>query len=395
MKNGILKKLAMGMIIAAVVLSIAGCSGKTAGAGDADSGTISDQQSEVNAKVRIDGSRFTVDGKEFWINGANTPWHRWNDFTGNMDGEFWDKTFETLAEDGINCTRIWINCAGEGVVRLAPSGKIISINEEHWTDLDKLFELAEKHKVYIMPTLLSFDHCKGEDGSAKKWRALIQSKENCDLYAENYVKEFCRRYGENEYLFGIDIMNEPDWVYENEECGKLPWDNLSYLFGKCAEAIHETCSTPVTVGYGMIKYNSDKYEGDKLSDEYLKKLTGSDKAHIDFYSTHYYMWEKPYFGFPFSVTPKEFGLATDKPCIIGETENDDEKKSKMTLTEKYQSTYDNGWNGIMVWMQTEEDESWYRYDLTKTAVNAMAKQIPEKIDPLNVHGYTTDTTTSE
>ena len=33
---------------------------------------------------------------------------------------------------------------------------------------------------------------------------------------------------------GIDIMNEPEWVNENDECGQIPWDNFSYLLGKCA-----------------------------------------------------------------------------------------------------------------------------------------------------------------
>ena len=391
MKSPIIKKLTAGALALTMLICTAGCAGNSAQSGDSQQSESSQSaESTANAKVKIDGSNFTVDGKEFWINGANTPWDNWNDFGGNMDESFWDKTFEQLVSDGINCTRIWINCNGEGVVRLKGTGEIKSINEEHWNDLDKLFALAEKHHIYLMPTLLSFDHCKGEDASAKKWRALIQSKENCDAYAEQYVAEFSKRYGENEYLFGIDIMNEPDWVYENDECGKLPWDDLCYLFGKCAEVIHENCSTPVTVGFGIIKYNSAKYEGDKLADDYLKELTGSDKAYIDFYSTHYYMWEKPYFGFPFNITPEKFGLDTDKPCLIGETSNDDEKQAGMTLTEKYQNAYENGWCGVMVWMQTEEDKSWYRYDLTEVATNAMAKLIPEKIDPLNFHNYASD-----
>ena len=56
----------------------------------------------------------------------------------------------------------------------------------------------------------------------------------------------------------------------------------------------------------------------------------------------------------------------------------------MTLSEKYKSVYDNGWCGIMVWMQTtEEDYVWYRYDLTKLAVKTMEDYIPEKIHPLD------------
>jgi hypothetical protein len=223
-----------------------------------------------------------VDGKELWINGVNTPWEKWNDFSGQMDEEFWDNTFAQLAADNINCTRIWVNCNGESIINLKTTGEIKSINEQHWTDLDKLFALAEKHGVYVMATLLSFDHFKEGNGGFNEWRTMITDKTLTDSFADTYVKEFCERYGSNEYLFSIDIMNEPDWVYENAECGQIDWENLSYFFGKCAAVIHETCDTLVTVGMGMVKYNSDIYSGSKVSDEYLQELTGDENSYLDF-----------------------------------------------------------------------------------------------------------------
>ncbi|MCI8603039.1 MAG: cellulase family glycosylhydrolase [Ruminiclostridium sp.] len=351
-------------------------------------------QASENARVYIEGTKFMAGGNELWINGVNTPWKNWNDFTGSMiegtwSGDlnirFWDEEFARLVSDGINCTRIWINCEGEGIVSLTENGEIQGINENHWDDLDKLFELAEKNKLYLMPTLLSFDHFKDTTGfgSGTRWRKLIVSKENTNAYAETYVKEFCERYKDNEYIFAIDIMNEPDWVFENEECGQIDWDHLSYFFGKCASVIHENSDFLVTVGMGIIKYNSDKYEGNKVSDEYLAELTGLENSYLDFYSTHYYNWQKPWFGFPCDKSPKEFGIAEEKPCLIGETHNDDEAEIGMSLTEKYKSVYENGWNGIMVWMQfTDEDYVWYGYDYTREATSAMAEYIPEKIRPL-------------
>ena len=351
-------------------------------------------QASENARVYIEGTKFMAGGNELWINGVNTPWKNWNDFTGsmiegtwsgNLNIRFWDEEFARLVSDGINCTRIWINCEGEGIVSLTENGEIQGINENHWDDLDKLFEQAEKNKLYLMPTLLSFDHFKDTTGfgSGTRWRKLIVSKENANAYAETYVKEFCERYKDNEYIFAIDIMNEPDWVFENEECGQIDWDHLSYFFGKCASVIHENSDFLVTVGMGIIKYNSDKYEGNKVSDEYLAELTGLENSYLDFYSTHYYNWQKPWFGFPCDKSPKEFGIAEEKPCLIGETHNDDEAEIGMSLTEKYKSVYENGWNGIMVWMQsTDEDYVWYGYDYTREATSAMAEYIPEKIRPL-------------
>lgn len=374
----IIRKAAALLIYLSIGLSIVSC-GKSSDS--SSSGSEDKSENTVSARVTVDGTKFMVNGKQLWINGVNTPWYNWNDFTGSMDYDAWDKTFSQLAEDGINCTRIWVNCTGENIVRLKSTGEIKNINEGHWSDLDKLFEIAEKHKVYVMATLTSFDHCKGDIGSPERWRTMLQSKTAVDDFAEKYVKEFCSRYSKNEYLFSIDIMNEPDWVYENEECGQLPWDDLSYFFGKCAATIHENSDTLVTVGMGIIKYNSDNYDGNKISDDYLKELTGNENAYVDFYSTHYYMWQKQYYGFPFNTTTEEFGLDNVKPCLAGETSNDDSAECGYSLTEKYEIAYENGWQGVMVWMQSQEDHSWYEYGLTQEATQAFEKNHTDLVYP--------------
>lgn len=388
------KRIAATLLTAALMLS-AGCkndSGESSSEGDfgstedniatveADNTVI---EADPAAKVYIDGDKFMVDGKELWINGVNTPWQNWNDFIGYMNYDFWDSTFAQLASDGINATRIWINCDGQSTVQFRSDGTVLKINESHWEDLESLFEIASRHKVYIMATFTSFDHFKSS--GCELWRTMITTKESTDDFADKYVREFCERFGEEPYLFSIDLMNEPDWVNENSECGNIAWDDLCYFFGKCAAVVHETCSTPVTVGMGMIKYNSNNYSGDKLADSYLQELTGLDDAYIDFYSTHYYIWQRSSgMGFPFNVTPEEFGLVTDKPCLVGETSNDQEDTYGMSLTEVYQTSYEKGWNGVMVWMERQEDDTWYCYDLTAEATNAMYALIPEKVDPLGV-----------
>lgn len=334
---------------------------------------------QPSAKVTIENNKFTVDGKELWLNGCNTPWYNWNDFTGSMDEEAWEETFAMLAQDNINCTRIWLNCDGQSIVRLNGTGMFYNVVDGHWDDLDKLFALADKYGVYVMATLLSFDHFKSAN-----WQELLKSDEGCDSYAENYVAEFCERYGDNEYLFSIDIINEPDWVAENEECGQIGWNRISYLIGKCAAVIHEKCDVLVTAGIGMIKYNSEKYEGNAVSDEFLKKLTGLDGAYLDFYSPHYYAWMLPHFGCPYTVSPEEFGLETDKPCVMGETSNDNDSRTGLTLSEIYRTMYDNGWDGVLVWMEShfDQDPVWYEYALTAEATNSMADYIYDKIYPI-------------
>lgn len=384
--------------VSAFLLILGGCDNETSPSeatppavpnGSAEASPAQNQNGEKgSARVSVEGTKFMVNGKELWINGVNTPWQHWNDFNGGMDEAQWDETFAQLKADGVNCTRIWINCDGACGIWMNDEGEIRTIRDEHWEDLDKLFALAEKHELYIMPTLLSFDHFKSPNRSNQGWRALVRNKETADAFAERYAGEFARRYKDCEYIFAVDLMNEPDWVHENEESGQLSWDELSYFFGKCAAAIHGNSNMLVTVGMGIVKYNSDKYEGNKVSDEYLRSLTGDENAYVDFYSPHYYMWEKPWFGFPFDKSPEDFGMDGTKPCVIAETSNDDDKQSGMSAAEKYRSSYEKGWNGVMVWMEYRSDGSsgcdsmWYRYDLTQEATRGMLETIPEKVFPL-------------
>lgn len=129
MDKRILKRLVAFASAAVMTVSAAGC-GKSQ----------ENKTEEPSARVTVDGTKFMVNGKELWINGVNTPWQKWNDFGGDMDRQFWDDTFAQLAEDGINCTRIWINCSGENIVRLKTTGGIKEIKAVHWENLDKLLK---------------------------------------------------------------------------------------------------------------------------------------------------------------------------------------------------------------------------------------------------------------
>ncbi|MDE6131767.1 MAG: cellulase (glycosyl hydrolase family 5), partial [Oscillospiraceae bacterium] len=151
------------------VSMLAGCTDQSGGTSDAASGDNTDTAAETtaaeissaNPKVTIEGTKFMVDGKELWINGVNTPWQNWNDFGGSaFEPEFWDSHFSDLHDIGVNAVRVWINCNSMVGIKLKTTGEVKEVLEKHWQDVDQLFEIAEKHQIYVMPTLLSFDHCK-------------------------------------------------------------------------------------------------------------------------------------------------------------------------------------------------------------------------------------------
>ena len=190
----------------------------------------SQQGSQADRRVTVEGTSFKVEGKELWFNGVNTPWDNWNDFGGEYDAQFWDEHFAQLHDKGINASRVWISCNGEVGVKIKEDGSVTGLKDKMWEDLDSFFQIARKHEIYIMATLMSFDHCKDSNSKHQRWRTMLQSEEMSQTYVDNYVIPFVKRYDGNDYLFSVDLCNEPDWIVENPECGQLQWQDLSRFF---------------------------------------------------------------------------------------------------------------------------------------------------------------------
>ena len=319
-------------------------------------------------------NEFTVDGNRIWINGVNTPWNDWNEFGGSYNNDWWDNEFTRLREAGMNATRIWINCNNENnAIAIDDNGNVSGASEKHWADVASLFELAKKYKIYIMATLTSFDHFKSSQAS--KWRAMITSPSASQSFADNYTIPFLNKLKDNPYLWSIDLMNEPDWVHENKECGQIPWNNISCFFAINAAAIHENSQVLVTVGIANPKWNVDgnSYQGNKVSDTYLKSLYNHPKAYLDFWSPHYYDWVGEWYGVPHYLTPYGkldgdkntgwtggWGLDSSKPAVLGECSARGTGKGLYGLQDNsiitdYEQAYLNGWQGVMPWTSNAVD----------------------------------------
>ena len=347
-----------------------------------------------SARVRVNGSDFEVNGKKLWINGANAPWINWNDFGGSFSFMEWNDHFKALHDSGINCARVWISCNGEVGMEIDDDGSFKGATEQHWKDLAELFSIAEANQVYIMATVQSFDHYKDDenvDDSQEKfsaWRKLIQDDAKTDSYINNYIVPLVKTFGGSDYFFSVDLCNEPDWVFENSECGNIDWEHLSAYYAKAAAAIHANSDVLVTVGLGMPKYNSDSKQGNKISDGYLKSFIedgsgyNKDMAFVDFNSTHWYPWEENSgLGNPFKQTPEEFGLDTDKPAVIGECPG---TPQNIALADEYQAAYDLGYDGVLAWKTSGQNDGNGLIDDIAPATKQMKEAHEEEIFP---NGY--------
>jgi hypothetical protein len=344
-----------------------------------EEGLVLDDAGRITISIN---NTFTVDEKRIWINGVNTPWNNWNDFGGTYNDSWWNNHFAKLRDAGINAVRVWINCNNDnGAITIAGNGMVSGASNKHWSDLDKFFKTAESNQIYIMATLLSFDHFKSPNGNqpraaAERWRNMLKNKGATVSFVENYTIPFVRRYRDNPWLWSIDICNEPDWIFENAECGKLPWDQISYFLAINAAAIHVYSNILVTVGLAMPKYNADgsRYQGNKVSDSFLQNLYPNTKAYLDFWSPHYYDWVGEWYGVPHYLTPGGtlggsktgwnggWGLDGSKPAVIGECSAKGTGQGKWgitgnTIITDYESAYLNGWQGVMPWTSNGVDDN--------------------------------------
>ncbi len=326
---------------------------------NADNGTVTNAaQGEAptseydGVNIYIEDGTFKLGGEEIWLTGMNAPWQKWNDFGGGYNAEYWSEVFSMMHEDGFNSCRIWITCNGDVGINIDENGFVSGATDKHWQDLDSLFALAAENEIYVMATLISFDHFKDTNTNHKRWRAMVQNTEAIDSYVGNYVIPFCQRYDSNDYVWSIDLINEPDWVFENTECGQISWENIGDYFARACAAIHEnTDDMLVTIGFGIIKYNSDKYEGNYGSDEFLRSRYDNENAYVDFWSTHYYDWQATWFNCPFLLSAEEFGIDMSKPRVVGECSHTGIKalRNIKPIEDCYEWAYNNGWNGVLAW----------------------------------------------
>ncbi len=310
--------------------------------------------------VTVSGNQFRMgSGDRIWFNGANTPWHHWNDFGGHFDSGWWDTHYRTLKDLGINCSRIWFSCDGKGAV-LTDSTGVTGVSETFFRDCDSLFDIARRNGIYVIATMMSFDHCKNTNANHLNWRHVINDPESSETFIDQYLTPFIERYGSNPYLLAIDLCNEPEWISENPEDGQLEVGHLQRFFGMCAAAVHAHSRLPVTIGSACIKWNSDKpgYVGNYWKDEALQAAFDDPGARLDFYCIHYYGWVHKWYSSPFETSPAGYGI-DDKPVIIEESPARDEglKEAGVTLTEAFEKAFEKGYQGNLPWTSNGVDRN--------------------------------------
>ena len=199
-------------------------------------------------RIKVQGNKFLVGDKPIFMLGANTPWNKWNDFGNNFTADWWNTHFQSLHNNGINCTRIWISCDGANASPgISSSGAVSAPTQAFWDDLAELFQVAQTNKIYLMLAPISFDHSKPGNTNAASWKAMYGSAANRQMFVDNYVIPLVQKFGSNPYFWSIDVGNELDWVFENHG---VDTNNVFDLVARVSIGVYKNSEVLVTLGTG-------------------------------------------------------------------------------------------------------------------------------------------------
>jgi hypothetical protein len=332
-------------------------------------------------RISVESATLKANGEPIFINGANTPWDNWSDFGGNYNSAWWNAEFARIKAAGGNATRIWMTCSGETAINIDATGYVSGATQAHWDNLADLFSLAQANKIYVLVTLISFDHTKNTYTTYQKWRNMYTSQANVGSFVDNYVVPFVTKFGSNPYLFAIEPCNEIEWVNQDTTNAQLPWETLQYFVARVVSAVHKNSSVLTTVG-NNVKWQTDLWSGGALeafSDARLKAQYNDASVYLDVYSPHFYDWVVQWYGSPFLTnTPADYGLA-DKPMIIGEVPANG--VGGLPIVDCFMNAYANGVQGVMPWTSNGVDSCGSLDTGLGTALTKFASSFPEMVNP--------------
>ncbi len=328
--------------------------------------------------IQVSGNRFTLDGKEIYLNGVNAPWQWQSDcdinfMRRNFDRSFWEAELQKYADNKVNVVRVWLHGSGNYSPALNGSGSVTAYgtNDLFWQNMDTLVNIAARKKLFLMPAFWSFDMASTNAYYYSQYRQILTDDNKAGSYIDNFLIPFVQRYKNNKWIMGYDLCNEPEHIWRDQNCGQLSAYWVTRFFARCAAAVHENCSQPVTIGAMWAIYNSNKLgngDGDseggfnRYSDLNIKNYYDHPKAYLDFYSPHWYQWQSS--NGPFNRTVSQWIGSDDKPVITGETYGGD--LSFITMADFYNNSYTNGFDGTMGWKNACQNDGYGTWDGVKS-----------------------------
>lgn len=173
-------------------------------------------------------------GRRRYLHGVNYAWREFaTDFGGYAawgrggvtgDAAKIDADLAAIAATGASVVRWWIfpELRGDGVVRDATGG-VPRLTARALADLDRALELANRHDLYVLFTLFSFDAFRlpQPNGPDRVDLApLVRDPHAIEELGKRLVIPLIDRAAQGRYahrVFGWDLVNEPEWAVADLE----------------------------------------------------------------------------------------------------------------------------------------------------------------------------------
>lgn len=254
----------------------------------------------ADSKITVAPDGFYVDGNKSFLVGGNwriigygqnfgtTAWFPTGNGVSKHRGYVAGR-LRNFRRAGIQLIRVGLLDDGRAV--LDQRGTVTGFNDTFRADVAALLDAAATHKVKVEFVLVDFHVAgRGENVGGVWIRGRTGVLANTELrvgFLENFVEPFLTTFGRHEALFGIDVINEPEWIVAASDGGawesvrgqdKAPrpisGTSLRDFITRCAERIHRLAPNKfVTVG---------------VSCKHLDLV--SDIEVLDYVAPHYYPW---------------------------------------------------------------------------------------------------------
>jgi hypothetical protein len=267
--------------------------------------------------------------KKRFMYGTNWAWREFAaDFGGvaawgkqgvSEASDAFDAGMREMKQAGVNVIRWWMFPAFRtDSIKFGPDDAPTGIGGTLKADIEKALELADRHDLYIMLTLFSFDNFEHSEHSQgiqiRSIKPMVTDASRRRKLLENLVAPVARAVEGSPFkhrMIAWDMINEPEWAMKGPNLhGPSSFDPMKGLepvthrqmetfLGEMADVLHEHSSALVTIGQAGAKWARAWINVD-----------------VDFHQLHYYDWLYEWYPYK-SKTLEALGL-TGKPVVMGE-----------------------------------------------------------------------------
>lgn len=262
------------------------------------------------------GDRLMLREQPFFWAGLNYPWKTGQDFgTGGWGHsgvsepatlQEIDTDFANMAAQGVRILKWRVFSDGRYSPEFGDAGKVTGLDESFFPDIDAALEIAARHDIYLVLTLLSSGFwtadCTSGPVRLGGHSATLADRAMRRELIDRGIVPLLEHVATSDRVVAFEIIAEPEWGIQELNSQpdvriKLPLSVVRDFVDEVVHAVHQHTSAMATVESNRFS-NMQAWQG----------------LHLDYYSFSWYDWLEPYEPL---ATPADVAHL-DRPIVLGE-----------------------------------------------------------------------------